>query len=128
MKEAEKTGTIAVDLDGTILDFDWDSWVNKRMGYFGNPRRGAIEALKVFRQWGYRIIIHTCRTNTRVNPRYTLGELWLMVEKLLNYHKIPFDEVWVETGKPVADYYIDDRGIKFINWKQVLLEVEKKKC
>lgn len=117
MKEQK---TVAVDLDGTILDFDWDSWVSKRMNYFGLPKRGAILALKTLRKRGYKIIIHTCRTNIRVNPQYTLGELWIIVEKILEHHKIPFDEVWVETGKPIADYYIDDRGIGFKSWKQVM--------
>ena len=45
MREEEKTGTIAVDLDGTILDFDWDSWAEKRMGYFGNPMCRGITLL-----------------------------------------------------------------------------------
>lgn len=126
MKKTTEVKTVAIDLDGTILDFDWDAWVEKRMGYFGNPKRGAIKALTHLKKLGYYIIIHTCRTNTRVNPRYTLGELWITIERLLDFHKIPFDEIWVETGKPVADYYIDDRGIKFENWEQVLLEIGAK--
>ena len=127
MKEIGETKTIAIDLDGTILDFDWDSWVEKRMTYFGNPKRGAIEALTLLKKLGYKIIIHTCRTNTRVNPQYTLGQLWMIVERLLDYHKIPFDEVWVETGKPIADYYIDDRAIEFDNWERIMGLFRKKK-
>ena len=124
MKKAGETKTVAIDLDGTILDFDWDSWVSKQMNYFGQPKRGAIRALKLLQQRGFKIIIYTCRTNTRVNPQYTLGELWMMVEKILEQHKIPFDEVWVETGKPIADYYIDDRAIKFESWEQVMEEIK----
>ena len=120
MKEIDEVRSIAIDLDGTILDFDWDSWVSKRMNYFGQPKRGAIKALTLLKNMGYKIIIHTCRTNTRVNPQYTLGELWMMVEKILEHHKIPFDEVWVETGKPIADYYIDDRGVWFKDWEQIM--------
>ena len=116
--------TIAVDLDGTILEMDWVQWAEKRMGYFGKPKPGAIEALTLLKNMGYKIIVHTCRTNVRMNPQYSLGTLWIMIENVLNYHKIPFDEVWVETGKPIADYYIDDRGIKFENWEQVLKEIK----
>jgi len=112
--------SIAVDLDGTILDFDWDSWASKQINYFGQPKRGAIKALTALQKLGFKIIIHTCRTNIRVNPQYTLGELWMRVEKILECHKIPYDEVWVETGKPLADYYIDDRAIEFDNWERII--------
>jgi len=124
VKEMDIVKSIAVDLDGTILEMDWDQWVKKRMGYFGKPKPGAIEALTLLKNLGYKIIVHTCRTNVRMNPQYSLGTLWIMIENVLNYHKIPFDEVWVETGKPIADYYIDDRGIKFESWEQVLKEIK----
>ncbi len=117
MKEVK---SIAIDLDGTILEFDWDMWVKYRMNYFGKPKEGAIEALTTLKKFGYKIIIHTCRTNTRVNPQHTLGRLWMMVAEILSHHRILFDEIWVETGKPIADYYIDDRGVWFKDWEQTM--------
>ena len=112
--------SIAIDLDGTILEMDWDMWVKHRMNYFGKPKPGAIRALTFLRNLGYKIIIHTCRINTRINPQYTLGELWLIVEEKLTEYGIPYDEVWIETGKPIADYYIDDRALYFSDWDQAM--------
>ena len=115
--------SIAIDLDGTILEFDWEQWAMYQMNYFGKPKEGAIKALKFLKKLGYKIIIHTCRTNPKLHPQHTLGELWMIVEKKLVEYGIPFDEVWVETGKPIADLYIDDRGYRFGSWKQVMEEI-----
>jgi hypothetical protein len=49
--------------------------------------------------------------------------LWKIVREVLDEYGIPYDEVWVETGKPIADYYIDDRGVYFSDWDQVLKSI-----
>jgi len=111
---------VAVDLDGVILDFDWDKWVKHGMNYFGETKEGAIGALSVLQKCGYKIIIHTCRTNPEVNPKYSIEDLEILVRKTLTMRGIPFDEIWVKEGKPIADYYIDDRAIRFESWSQVM--------
>ena len=111
---------VAVDLDGVIFDFDWDSWVKHGMDYFGKLKEGAIGGLMALRQRGYKIVIHTCRINPEINKGYTVDELRKIVSKALKKHGIPFDEIWVKEGKPIADYYIDDRAIRFESWSQVM--------
>jgi len=118
-----KSGNIAIDLDGVILNFNWAAWERNDMNYFGAPMKGAIEALKELKRRGYRLIIFTCRTNPVLNNRYPLEELYKKVKKILRKHKIPHDEIWIGAGKPLADYYIDDSAIKFENWEQTLREV-----
>ena len=119
------SGNIAVDLDGVLLNFNWNSWASKDMNYFGTPMKGGINAIKKLRKSGYRIIVHTCRTNPILNDNYTSGVLYEKVKKILKKNKIPYDEIWMGPGKPIADYYIDDRAIKFENWKQTLHEIPR---
>jgi hypothetical protein len=40
----------------------------------------------------------------------------------LNYYEIPYDEV--TAIKPNADYYIDDKAIRFHNWEQTMQEIQ----
>ena len=38
-----------------------------------------------------------------------------IVIEWLNKHKIPYDEL--HFGKPVADYYVDDKAVRMTGWK-----------
>jgi hypothetical protein len=46
---------------------------------------------------------------------------------VLNTHEIPYDYIWdssSDVGKPVCDWYVDDRAIGFRgDWQAVLREV-----
>ncbi|MGE3341533.1 MAG: hypothetical protein AB7J46_06590 [Candidatus Altimarinota bacterium] len=44
----------------------------------------------------------------------------------LDYFQIPYSSIWDQPGKPIADFYIDDRGLHFQNWQQVADEVEER--
>lgn len=89
---------MAVDLDGTLVN-----------GTTLVP--GAKDALQTLHNRGHRIVIHSCN-----NPEW--------VRLVLNNNDIPYDSVWDQEGKPVADYYIDDRGIYFGgDWSDVLAKL-----
>lgn len=113
--------TIVVDLDGTILEFDWEKWQKHEHNYFGDPKEGAIETLHKLRAMGHRLVIHTCRiNNTHINKKYGIGDLHRRVRRILNIHQIPYDEIWVGKGKPLGSLYIDDRGFRLEdNWHEV---------
>ena len=84
---------LAIDFDGTIHDIN-----NPVAGHrMGPPMPGALEKLSSFRQKGYKIIIH----------------------KWMEFYDIPYDEI--TNIKPVADYYIDDKAIKFTSWSDIIL-------
>lgn len=70
---------------------------------------GAQEAIKRLRELGHYVIIHSCN-----NPKW--------IEKNLNEAGIPVDLIWTKQGKPVANCYLDDRGINFKNWDEALVE------
>ncbi len=38
--------------------------------------------------------------------------------RLLNKNDIPFDQLIM--GKPIGDYWIDDRAIKFESWENLI--------
>lgn len=82
----------AIDFDHTI----WDSPNNQ-------PMSGAREAINYLREKGVKIVIHSCNNKS-----------W--IEKCLNNADIRFDWIWDQTGKPVADIYIDDCGYHFTDW------------
>jgi len=106
MENRLKDKIIAVDLDGTILEYD--EW--RGPAVFGEPLQGAKWALEKFKEMGAIIVVHTCRKMTD------------KVEQHLRTHKIPFDYInfsprnkksKMSEAKIGADIYIDDRGLPF---------------
>ncbi len=93
--------TIAVDYDGTICEFAFPK--------IGPENRNVTEALRTLHEQGWFVIIHSSRVNdgegNQMMCRYVLDMFnWLL------QHQVPFDDVWMEKGKPIAHFYIDDRG------------------
>ena len=118
---------IAIDLDGTILNFSFSEWVSKGMDYFGSPKKGAKQALGLLIADGHEVIVHTARINEAMcNERYSINGIRCAIEDVLDEHEIRYSSIWTERGKPLADVYIDDKGIKFTNWENVIDELEKK--
>ena len=93
---------VAIDFDYTI----WDPATR-------SPLPFAREAINLLRENGCRVIIHSCNNKE-----------W--IEKCLNNADIRFDSIWDQVGKPVADLYIDDCGLRFTgNWQLTLVQVEE---
>lgn len=96
---------IAIDVDGVLAIYhDW-----KGVDVIGLPIQGAVEFVASIAVH-YDIIIHTCRCTSSLNR--LAGHL--LANKLrawLDEHGFVYHHIWTEEGKPVADYYIDDKGI-----------------
>lgn len=102
---------IAIDLDGVI--FKYDEW--KGIDHFGEPIEGVKKSLRYLKySLGYRIEIYTTRMNKQINKGYGNYRLRDKIFKALSKHKIPFDSIAL--AKPIAEFYIDDRAIRFKNW------------
>lgn len=100
--------TLAIDFDGVIHD-PKNVPKGKRMG---QPMPGAVEAITELSK-KYFLIIHTVRA---AGPEATKA-----VSDWLDYFKIPRHRI--TNIKPRADFYIDNNGIRFENWSQVLREL-----
>jgi hypothetical protein len=110
---------IGVDFDGVIHTFD-KGWHDGTC--YGKPIEGALEAIKrLSRKWNIVIYTAKARPDRPLVNGKTGAELvwgWLREHDIDKY----IDEVTHE--KPRAEYYIDDKGIRFENnWSEILKEI-----
>lgn len=105
--------TICVDFDGVIAQYDGF----KDNDIFSDPIDGVQSAMEVLKKKGFTIIIFTTRTASS------------KLKKYLNDNHITYDYInenpdqpkGSNSGKPIADIYLDDRAICFKgNWKYAL--------
>lgn len=100
--EKRKTRTLAVDLDGTLLEYDD---FEKPLG---KPIPGMKEELEKVRAAGWRVVIWTVRSN--------ISE----IKALLDEYGIPYDGINEHDNEPQdhsrkmsAHVYLDDRSMPF---------------
>lgn len=107
---------VCIDLDGTISHYV--EWVDEKT--FGGIVPNADSALRELKSKGYTIIIYTTRGNKE------------LVAEFLSKNNIPFDYINENPnqprnaigGKPLADVYVDDRGLQFSgDWKNTLEKI-----
>lgn len=79
-----------------IVCLDWDHTLMNGRDWLP----GAQTALKRLRELGHQVIIHSCNE-----------KVW--IDRNLREAGIPVDGIWDGKGKPVADWYLDDRAISF---------------
>lgn len=114
----QTSNVIAIDFDGVIHK-------NSKGFYDGtvydDPVEGTREALK-FLSEKYDLVVFTCKAkpsrplvNGKTGKRLIIE--WLHKHDLIGY----ITDVTHE--KPRALFYIDDKGIKFESWKQVMEEI-----
>lgn len=92
--------SIAVDFDGVIRD-----WGTNR------PIDGARNGINLLRELGWKVIIHSCNRAE-------------FIEQWLNDYDIRFDSIWDGAGKPPASIYLDDCGLRFLNWEKAIDDVK----
>ena len=107
--------TVAVDLDGTICEYD--GWMGEDS--FGEVRSGAREALEELRRLGWRIIVFTTRGNQKKVSEFLDAES--VPHDYVNYNP---DQPQGSSGKVVADVYVDDRAVNALaSWDEILADV-----
>jgi hypothetical protein len=105
------------------LLIDFDVPIHKySKGYFNSqiydiPTEGAKEALQFLKNEGFEIVIHTTRLSQEEHPEgYKVNEQ--AIRSWLDEQGIPFDRITSE--KLLALAYIDDRGVRFSNWRDTI--------
>jgi len=109
MSEYKKT--IAVDFDGVIHKYS-KGWQNGEI--YDEPVEGSLSALVELYNKGYKVVIFTTREDIN------LVHIWIEEQcdkYFLEVRELDFE---VTNKKPPAIAYIDDRGIRFTNWKDMM--------
>lgn len=94
--------TICLDFDGVIHSY--------HLGYhdgtiYGEMMEGSVEAIKVLQKRGYTLVVLTAREDVSGIQQWIFEKCGI---------RLPVTNV-----KPKAIAYIDDRGIRFTNWKDI---------
>ena len=123
IQHERNTKQLAIDFDGVIHKSSksfYDGTI------YDDPVNGVEEALKRLSK-DYILIIYTCKANPDrplVNGKTGIELIWEWLDK---YNLSQYINE-ITYGKPNAKYYIDDKGIRFINWNmtlEVLRRLEK---
>lgn len=99
-----KRGRVCVDLDGVLVQRSKGS----RKTSIGRPFDGATDFMIDLASKA-EIVIFTSRL--AMPDGQDKDALKEKIETWLKRHKVPFDEVYTGTGKPMALAYVDDRGV-----------------
>tara|TARA_R110002051_G_scaffold275653_3_gene336618 strand:+ start:1579 stop:1935 length:357 start_codon:yes stop_codon:yes gene_type:complete len=113
---------ICIDIDGTIVPTREQTQKYEDLVPFDN----AVTVIQQLKKKGHIIILLTARHMATCNNN--IGEIVAKQGNILipwlNKWKIPYDEL--HFGKPLADIYVDDRGIPFTgNWIKTLNNIEE---
>jgi hypothetical protein len=106
--------TIAIDFDGTIVEHEFPA--------IGKIKEGAKEVINRLYE-DYTIVISSCRTSRMFNGDGKAEEnpKFLEMKRFLDDNGIKYDRIDMgDEGKVVAIAYIDDRGLRFTNWRDML--------
>ena len=110
--------TIAIDFDGVVHKYS-KGWSDGSL--YDEPVDGAFDALKTLMRWGFAVYIHSTRKPEDMQN-------WFAEHNFGTATQIIQDEVFWEAAnilglsnrKLPAIVYIDDRGLRFTNWKDIL--------
>ena len=93
---------ITLDFDGVLHDAK-HPLAGRKMG---PPIDGALRGVFELRAAGHTLVIHTSRVQAEKQAQHVYA--WL---RFYGFPQIP-----VSVPKPVADLYVDDRGVHFTSW------------
>ena len=107
----KKMLTYCVDIDGTICDKPKDMWHDGDYSH-SVPKIDRIEKINNLYDEGHTIIYLTARGMGRHRNSRMLAyqEFYNLTYNQLKSWGCKFHELHM--GKPAADYYIDDKGVK----------------
>ncbi len=105
--DSRRSRTVCVDLDGVLAKYD--GW--KGLETIGDPIDGAREFMQTLSE-KYFVLVHTARiANENVKTEDHIQRVKNMVVEWLVENEIPFGDVFIGRGKPLASAFIDDRGV-----------------
>ncbi len=118
----EEEKTISIDFDGVIHN-DHLGWHDGTI--YGDPIEGSLESIKILSE-EFKLVLFTAKAKPDrplVNGKTGAELIWEWLDK--HGVKNCFAEITAE--KPRCLFYIDDKAIRFVDWKKTLSDVEKLK-
>jgi capsule biosynthesis phosphatase len=106
---------ICIDVDGVLCELRRPEQTYTQL----DPIPGAVEKMKALKQAGHYLILCTARHMATCNSNIGLA-IARQGKTLLDWlarNEIPYDEIWF--GKPHADVYLDDNGVRFTGWDAI---------
>lgn len=94
---------LVIDMDGTICSEE-----RQFSRSMAEPKKGAVDSINKLFDQGHTIIIYSARTWVE----FEMTTHWLKTHGV-NYHQLIL-------GKPIGDYWIDDRAISFQSWEDTM--------
>lgn len=116
---------IIIDFDGTICGFAFPDC--------GPPEPGVREALLELSAMEFEIVIHSCRTGSYWEGKHdgpNRRKYYAVILDYMERHGLHYDTILMDSNmdKPIADFYIDDRGVSYkSNWPDVVNEIKSRK-
>ena len=101
--------TIAIDFDGVLHAYS-QGWQDGSI--YDPPVPGAVEAVTKLQDAGYHIVVFSTRADTPTGQADISG--WL------HEQGFRWEEITVTDRKLPAIAYIDDRGVRFTNWPDIV--------
>lgn len=112
---------VVVDWDGTLTEDD--TWPG-----MGRWLPGAVEALRYLAREFDEVMIYTCRTANvdvdEITHRSNVDQVSLIRLMIDDAGLPPNVQLWLHDYKPMAEYYIDNRGVRFTgDWESLMTEL-----
>jgi len=96
--------TIVFDIDETILTTKDRDYKNSK------PIESVVSKIKILKQSGWRVVLHTARGMGRSDNIEDVAEqVEREIKHSLEKHQIPYDELIL--GKTWASLYVDDKAM-----------------
>lgn len=112
---------LAVDWDGVCVKNVWPAQ--------GDWLPGAVESLRTLLET-CDIVIHTCRIARGPEPPRFPEKTQAEINGEFNYIRKMLDEadlqdvtIWTHPWKPGADVYLDDKAVRFTNWRIAMTKI-----
>lgn len=109
------TKTIAVDFDGVIHAYS-RGWYDGSI--YDEPMVGALEALEHFHDQGYEVVIFSARAG--------LVGGFDQIKEWMDRNGFEYGKHYqgITHTKIPARIYLDDRGLRFTNWMDSVLDID----
>jgi hypothetical protein len=106
-EKGKRKKAVAFDFLGVVTKHDGNPFISEETYAEAEPNASVIKAMGSLQERGYKIIIHSTIANS-------------IIETYCAKHNVPFDEIngnsdyqSGNSGKPVAEVYVDDRALQY---------------